>query len=196
MFSLCCGKAEWSWAPGAHKRPSSGLWWWKNRKGLKRRANSKETQKTQWRTEKNKHKVLSADLSLFMFDKHPVVGVSPYGRSGTKWPQKHQRLWSLMSHIFDQSVTGAFMCVTPQLFERWGILYLFFSSSRVNQGNLLIIMLFYAKISACIQGFWCKVRWGKPNKIWSTPFNLTGRRMCLSKSQMCWITGNRRGLTF
>lgn len=99
--------------------------------------------------------------------------------------------------IYSIRVSRALSCVWPHSCLRdGGFCTCFFFSSRVNQGNLLTIMLFYAKISACIQVFWCKVWWGKPNRIWSTPFNLTGRRMCLLTSQMCWITGNRRAVIF
>lgn len=54
------------------------------KKGIKEGSEQQGNTKTKWSTRKSKHNVLSADLGLFMSDKHPVVRVSPYARTGKK----------------------------------------------------------------------------------------------------------------
>ncbi len=130
VFSLL-RKAQWSQAPGAHKRPSWAVIA-ERKKGIKVESEQQGYRETQWSTEKNKHNVLLADLSLFMSDKHPVVRVSPYASTGEKHTKASKTLVPHVPYIW---WSCSFMFLTAQLFERWEISTLVFSR-KGNQGNL------------------------------------------------------------
>lgn len=117
MISLCCGQHNDPKPPelkGNHRR----LWLWKN--DIKMRARIK---KKHWNTVKyqeNIWNVPSADLRLFMSDKHPVVWDSPLACRGKREKKKHKGIKEPGPSC---SLPMCFMCyfmvLTPQLLERW-----------------------------------------------------------------------------
>lgn len=132
VFSLL-GKAQWSQAPGAHRRPSWAVIA-ERKKGIKVRSEQQGYTETQWSTEKNKHNVLSADLSLFMSDKHPVVRVSPYARTRRK--KTHKSIKDSGPSCLMISVSCALSCFWLHSCLRDGR---FVPSSKDDQGNLFNI---------------------------------------------------------
>lgn len=68
----------------------------------KRIKDGSEDQEKHWNTVKyqeNIQSVLSADLRLFLTDKHPVVWDSPFAFTEEKKTQRHQRTGTLMYHV-------------------------------------------------------------------------------------------------
>lgn len=142
FFSLCCVKHN----DPEHReltRDLHGLRWREERKGLKRGVNGEDTQK-RGEVPGRGNNVLSADLGLFMSDKHPVVRGSSNPCTGRKNKHKSIKDSGPACALYLITVSCVLSCLWPHSCFRDGRFLCFLppppSSCNDNQCNLSIII--------------------------------------------------------
>lgn len=131
FFSLCCVKHN----DPEHReltRDLHGLRWREERKGLKRGVNGEDTQKRSEVPGRGSN-VLSADLGLFMSDKHPVVRGSSNARTGRKNKHKSIKGSGPACPLHLITVSCVLSCLWPHSCLRDGRFLCFLPSSSFLQ---------------------------------------------------------------